>query len=234
MKFIFTEVTPYILPLDMDNLTRSNVELEFWDTSKFLHVPGVHSEAIELQYTGFNISNMTELCFHDIKDCFFGLTVALWVKIMSVNPNTNYIVLYEFGGNVNANESGILMDCNQTDTNSTTLDCKISILNDTRMWRLPFSLSLNRWFHLAVTWNSYRTMTLYINGHSTTDLGVFPDVTDLESSNSTLSSDNNFVVSGSSYEIDTSGLLIVDEFLMLERDAEDPEIKQFYGTYLFI
>ena len=193
---------------------------------------GLTGSALQLNGTGFDITGLKTFCFSNITLCRFGLTVAMWMNIDKLS-SLGIVALLDFG-DAEINKNGLLMLCDNVhiEQNVKKVVCHITLIINTSKWEFSFSLQLRRWIHLAVTWNSYRGMTVYINGRDISDtnkpvmLEVMPLYSDMYKLEFGQCNNCEGTYQGN------SGWWMIDDLRLVERDVSVSEIRNFFGKYL--
>ncbi|XP_033743230.1 uncharacterized protein LOC117329374 [Pecten maximus] len=210
-----------------------NITLEDSNTSSMVFTEGVLNEAVLLNTSGLVVNIPSENCFGSIGHCYFGFTMAMWIRPQSDHlvPNGDPLVVMRMGGNLTKNESGIVIEC----TNHTGHDhsdsalCFLILVNNTRKWSTTFHIMYNRWSHLAITWNPYHTLNFYKNAHLISDLGAVM-TTEVISGYSFANQSENILCIGCSIG-NTGVVMAVDEMYFLDMDMSQEDIRKLYGIH---
>ncbi|XP_069123303.1 uncharacterized protein [Argopecten irradians] len=211
-----------------------NITLEDTTTNSMVFTDGVLNEAILLNTSGLLVNITSEKCFGSIAHCYFGFTMAMWVRPQSdpLVPSTDPFVVMRMGGNLTRNESGISIECTDPTgllyhSNSTL--CSLVLVNHTRKWSTSFYLMYNSWSHLAITWNPYYTLNLYKNAHSVSDLGAVI-TSEIVSGYSFINQSESTLCIGC-FLGSSDVVMAVDEVYLLDMDMSQKDIRKLYGVH---
>ena len=99
----------------------------------------------------------------DITECTDGYSIALWLNIPeeSLYPTTGAKYFISSGGETRSIETGGMALL----AKETGLWIDFRVRPDGKLWSISeISAVANSWFHLAITWNRYGDLTVFING----------------------------------------------------------------------
>ena len=140
-------------------------------------------------------------CFSDITQCMGGYSIALWLKIprRSLYPSSENKHIISSGGQTSAVTTGGMSILSNRDGLRITFRSR----PDGKSWRVTnITPEPSTWFHLAITWNKYGYLTVYIDGNevgrvnaeTTTFVGTTSSIMRLGRKNNNLSNFGNFSV----------------------------------------
>ena len=194
-----------------------------------MYIPGVNNDGVFLNKSAVSVGNLSPLCMGNIHHCFFGLTVGIWFRIDEVDPSTNNVTIFEMGGNSTFNESGVSFVCSNS-SGMDNLSCKVSIINSTERWSISFALFPKLWMHVGFSWNPFRTLKVYLNGHCLEEFNVYPEYVNVTADKEVVTHNTSGLWIGQSRHVaGTDSVIAVDEGYIIDRDVTDEEMKRIFG-----
>ena len=102
-------------------------------------------------------------CLGDITQCTNGYSIALWLSIPeeSLYPTTGAKFFISSGGETRSIETGGMVLL----AKETGLWIDFRVRPDGKLWTISeINAVANSWFHMAITWDRYGDLTVFING----------------------------------------------------------------------
>ena len=184
---------------------------------------GLLQNALQFKQGSLVVSNWSNnTCVGDVHLCTFGFSVSFWVYFDAVHNNLSQIfsnALTTQSSSSSSSVRGLDIHC-QAPNNNYAVQCFATFKYSSAKLETEFTITNKHWVHLVVTWHTFQSLQVIINGHL---LLVIP--TNITLSSSSKLSDGTVVIGA----LDSPHEFYVDDLKMFDRYLDEEEARKLFG-----
>ena len=160
-------------------------------------------------------------CIGDVHLCTFGLSISFWVYFDAVHSNLSHIFSNALSTqSPSSSVRGLDIHCQASTNNNYTVQCFATYKYNSTKLETEFTITKKHWVHLVVTWHTFHSLQVIINGH------LLPGIsTSTTLSSSTILSDRTVVIGA----LDSPHKFYVDDLRMFDRYFNEEEARKLFG-----
>ncbi|XP_064622616.1 uncharacterized protein LOC135484853 [Lineus longissimus] len=188
--------------------------------------PGKDGNAIRMQYpTYLDYGDQRHRCLGNFDKCSSGWTAAMWLYNFDGNRHGGYFL--STGGQTASIGMALVY---YNDANGDYIKC---LLKTSRMkWSKSVKMSVQIWYHIAITWSTDNGLAIYLNGHLVIEQKTGKDETTTVdiSRNFTIGVPNNILSLSDFSQANYYPNGYIDDLMVWEKSLSAELIADLYNT----